>query len=571
MTIKAIDNYLEYGAPTADDRKILNRIQARHEAHENFVAGFDDRMNQAFLRIERVAKAEPTRLFGQNTPSCAFNRVIISRGVDDENGERIPGESLLTALISEESLSRMMLSTNREDNNVGLTLETALGEKLPPVTSFGRQTSDDLLENSIAESNAEKINKFKDLQARINKIDKKINRKTKEDLLGILAFLRPGDSDSDFLLRRHVENLSKDLVEYQTEAANAALNISDIIKDGERLKLLQGSEPDDCDITDPELARCNNPILDCAMEFYRPEEARIYRQAILFDLQDKLRKLFPDGIPLDVQVDDYHGKKMDNVLDRESIEPKTGKAMIEQAGLAADLNSEHQNRTRGLADGIGLTGMISRVRGGNVKDLHSSVPNAGDAYFTFRLSVGIQQTDFGNERIRQGGTIVELGLSGEDLMTAFRGTPDGKPVPCSLDHIVGRDIPRILREDEISRILDENKPGDDMVSGVRERDDLEDALYAATDIIRNGVSTMAQRQDLRDVLVQMEGALNKVIANENENISNRADLLTQEVESRARSSMDSINDYIRDKHGIDLSDFRSDRLVESSNDESLDR
>ena len=302
MSVDAINHYLKHYTPGTSEINVLHRLRDRQQAHKDFQDSFDSRMNQAFIRIERVTSARPVLLFGQHVPSYAFNRIAINRGTNDESGKRVPGDSLLTALVSEESLARLMLSTNTTGNKVALTLESALGETLPTVKRHTRKTSLELLKEKIYEIHETKVRLIQTLWDNISSRNKELTKKASAEYLSTLNVIRR--FDTDFLLEHHMEDLSDNLVQYRTEAANAALNIYDLLKDVERLKLLEGNEPDPADITDVKLARNSNPLLDYAMNLYHPNEVYIYRKAVLACLEDQLEKAFSGSL-------DYNPDKSD--------------------------------------------------------------------------------------------------------------------------------------------------------------------------------------------------------------------------------------------------------------------
>ena len=555
MLLNAINHYLKHHTPENSEIDILHRMCARQQAHKHFQDSFDDLMNQAFIRIERVTRAEPVLLFGQHMPSFAFNRISINRGTNDESGARIPGDSLLTALISEESLARLMLSTNRTNNRIALTLESALGEMLPTDKRHTRKTSNTLLEESIAENHKKRMLALYKLKTRINELDKAPGKKLSEDYIHVLDSIRR--IDTSFMLQRHSENLGNDMVQYRIEAANAALNIASLLKDAERLKLLEGPEPDPADIIDVELARNDNPLLDHAMTLYRPEEALICRKAVLFCLGDQINKAFPEGLDYDIEESDPQGQRLNRAMSRNDGNKVNFELLEKLAGLASTLGNSYSNETRAKADGYGLTASVSRVSGGNINDLHSSVPVTEHEQFSLRISAGIIEEDFGSEEIRESGTFLELGLSTEDLMTALRGHPTGDFTPCSLDWLGSRRINRISYKTELNREIDEAATADrsgspESITADYDRSRFECHLQDAKSILHNGARTAGERRRLKDLLTQAYDVMEKVLKDETDEILSRANRMNSHAGTMARSAMSSINDHVQKEHGVNL-------------------
>ena len=558
MLLDAINHYLKYYAPENSEIDVLHRMRARQQAHKVFQDSFDSQMNQAFIRIERVTSAEPVHLFGQHVPSYAFNRISVNRGMNDETGQRVPGNSLLTALISEESLARLMLSTNRTSNRIALTLESALGEMLPTDRRHTRKTSNTLLEERIDENHQKRILALFQLKTRINELDKAPGKKTSEEYIDVLDRIRR--TDTSFMLQRHSENLGNDMVQYRTEAANAALNIAGLLKDAERLKLLEGPEPDPADITDVEMARNGNPLLDHAMKLYRPEEALICRKAVLSWLEDQINKNFPEGLDYDLEESDPQGQRLNRLMNRNDGNKVNFELLGKLAGLASTLGNSHSNEDRAKADGYGLTASVSRVSGGNINNLHSSVPVTEHEQFSLRISTGIIEEDFGNEGIRESGTFLELGLSTEDLMTALRGHPTGDFTPCSLDWLESKRINRISYRTELNREIDEAATADrsdrpESGNADYDRSRFECYLRDAKSILREGSRTAVERRRLKGLLTQAYDIIENVLKDEADEIMARADRMNNHVGTMARSAMSSINDHVREEHGVNLALF----------------
>ena len=581
MLLNAINHYLKYHTPENSEIDVLHRMRARQQAHKDFQDSFDELMNQAFIRIERVTSAKPVLLFGQHVPSYAFNRISISRGMNDEKtGQRVPGDSLLTALISEESLARLMLSTNRTNNRIALTLESALGEMLPTDERHTRKTSNTLLEESIDENHKNRMLALYKLKTRVNELDKAPGKKLSEDYIHVLDKIRR--IDTSFMLQRHSENLGNDMVQYQTEAANVALNIASLLKDAERLKLLEGPEPDPADITDVELARNGNPLLDHAMELYRPEEALICRKAVLSYVGDQINKDFPEGLDYDIEVSDPQGKRLNRVINESDRNGVNFELLMKLVNLASTLGNSHSNETRTKADGYGLTASVSRVSGGNTNDLYSSVPVTEHDQFSLRISTGIIEENFGNQDIRESKTFVELGLSTEDLMMALRGHPTGEFTPCSLDWLGSKKINRISYKTELNREIDEaatadrSDRSDRSESGTADydRSEFEGLLQDAKTILRNGARTAGDRRELQDLLTRAYDVIGNVLKNEADEIISRADRMNSHARTRVRSAMSSFNDHVEKEHGVNLALFddsagQNGRLINEPENEEM--
>lgn len=94
----------------------------------------------AFAKLERVFTQNPTPLFGQDAPTLAYSRLSVWRGVE-ENGTYVPGELIFSTKMSEQAVTRMILSSNRGAQNIPTTME-AFGDLTLPPFSPGENMDD---------------------------------------------------------------------------------------------------------------------------------------------------------------------------------------------------------------------------------------------------------------------------------------------------------------------------------------------------------------------------------------------------------------------------------------------
>lgn len=552
MILEAINHYLRQGDPSDREREVLKTLGVRAASHRDFHASFPPDMNRGFMRIERVASARPVVLFGQNVPSYAYNRIVISRGAEGPEGKPVPGKTLMTALISEESLAQLMLSPNRSNKRIGLTAESFLGDVLPPRQGRGRRSSSDLLNEAIGGTSDRRIAAVKELQSVVNGLQKGIGKLARQEMAGILRQIA-AEGDAEFVLERHSENLQKDLVQYRVEAASAALSVSDILDDIDRTRLLGAPEPE-FDITDLELARNSNPMLDCAMMMYRPEEALLCQKVMKLYIEKALQEAFPEGINYHADIDDPHGQILRKAVpwgSKRDVDTKRLEAMV---SMSSTFGNPHTNRTRAIADGYGLTATSSYISGGDA-DLHSSFPAVGNGHFCLRFHVGLLSESFGNEDINEGHTFLELGMSPEDMMTALRGHPTGADIPCSLDRITGVSVPRPPFESEITRAISDRGDSPDYLSAKKA---LGATISEVREIILDGARTTADRRQLQTLVSLLDDHLSQFVTVEQDNISESADRMSREVASMARSAFALIDDHVQKKHGVSLASLAAD-------------
>lgn len=550
MLVKAIDYYLKIRDVPRLDRSLLRAVRERRLSHTAFLESLDPQANRGFLRIERVVSARPVTLFGQNAPSYAFNRISVSLGKDGPDGRRVPGKTLMSALISEESLAQLMLSPNRSNNKIALTSETYLGEALPPICDSGRQSSSRLLEDAISSTSGRRLGAAAELMRMTTGLDKPISKARALDMRHLLERVL-SDGDASFVLTRHAENLQKDLVQYRVEASSAALNIQEIAADLEQVRRL-GCEEQLPDIPDLEVARNSNPLLDSAMDLYRPEEALACRDAMRCYMAASIQKNFPEGLDYDVMRDDPHAKILRNSLTWDMRGKVNITHLEKMAAMISSFGNEHVNEVRQKVDGYGLTASCSHISGGGL-NLHSSFPTNDMGYFALRIHVGVLEESFGNEDIREGATFIELGLSPEDMMTALRGHPTGDDIPCSIDRLIGRGLPRVPHMTEIDRAIqhDGGAPG-----FLQARRSLQSLVSQASRIIESGAKKVADRRALEGLMPRIHEATEVLNAADAENIADRANDMNAQVRDMAREAISRIDEYVVEKHGISLTELQ---------------
>ena len=545
MLIKAIQSYLDKGHPSSEEVSILTRVHKRRKAHEDLFKSLDARANMGFLRIERVASSNPAYLFGQNVPSYAHNRIVVRLGEDAADGTRVPGRPVLSALISEESLAQLMLSPNRSSSRIGLTSEALLGDRLPARTGNGRRSSGDLLSEALKGAANRRLEAVNDLLAMVEGIDRGITKNRAEDMRHQLQKVL-SRHDGAFVLSRHLENLQKDLVQYRVEASSAALNIQGIADDVKRLQNLDAPQ-DDPDITNLELGRNTNPLLDCAMGLYRPEEALACQKAVQFHLAQEIEDTFPGEVDYDARVDDPYGRIIRRAIP--STYHETHLPHFEDmAILSSELGNSAKNTLREMTDGYSLTASCANISGG-ANDLHTSFPLTDEGYFALRFHSAVLDDNFGNEKIREGMTFLEIGLSREDMMTALRGHPSGEDIPCSIDRLAGRGVERVPQNSKIEAVIQTGGEGERLRGAY---DHLLKMLNESNGIIKSGARKVSERKYLRDLLSQVRDAVDVVNGIEAEDIGNRADFLNGEIRQKAEDALSDIDDYLMETQGISL-------------------
>lgn len=534
---------LNHHAKTADlgpdEKRILDRLLSRAQAQEDMIPQ-TVHASRGFMRIERVAQAKPVSLFGQSVGSFAHNRIVVHFGTEGDDGTTAPGAPLMTALISEESLAQLMMSPNRSNAHVALTAESWLGETMP--NWEGKKIRPDDLLDAAMEKTLRSRRRAADALKKMAADMKSGISKAKQQDMKILLDQVLAKGDAAFRLERHKDNLQRTLVQNRVEASTAALNLPGIARAAQEDPLsLEGGS----DITDPELARDRNGLLDAAMERYRLPEAELAYEATISYMRHILAQDHPDCTYVP-GPDDPHGQKLRNALrdeDRAAVKKLEG-----LASLAASLSNPHTNERRAAADGFALTASTAFIGGGEA-DLHSSFPATDGGYFTLRIETAHVENSFGNEKIRDGSRVVELGLSPEDMMTALRGHPTGADIPCSIDNVGGISLPRHKLESEIEAVIQSDPARGDVAEARRS---LETLISQANAIIQDGAKRAADRKELTDLIERIDLTMETFSEVELRDVQGRAGAMNHLVQEMNQGALKAINEYVLEHHGTEL-------------------
>ncbi len=543
---KILEHYVKTSEPDENQRRIIQRLRSRLDAHASILPE-TEHAGRGFLRIERVAKAEPVPLFGQNVPSFAHNRVVVCFGTEGDAGLTVSGAPLMSALISEESLAQLMLSPNRTNGHVALTAESWLGETMP-LWQGVKTRPDDLLDAAMSETLQARRDAVDALKEMASEGKGAISKARQQDMKHLLDRVM-SKGDAKFRLERHAENLQRILVQNRVEASTAALNLEGIARAARgEVSLLEGGS----DITNPSLARDKNGMLNAAMERFTPQEAQVAYLATLSYMGSILDEKHPD-ITYTPSSEDPHGQNIRAIL--RGVDPYEVKELERLASLAGHLGNPYVNEKRELTDGQCLTASCSFISGGS-EALHSSFPATDHGYFALRIETAYFENSFGNEKIRQGSTILELGLSPEDMMTALRGHPTGADIPCSIDHVAGIAVPRPKFPGDLEVIIKSDAVDPSVITA---RGELHQLVADASEMIAGGAKRVSDRQALGRMMEQIDLAMEEFSGVELRDVQSRADHMGALVNEMNRSALKSINDYVFDRHGCELPMINSSR------------
>lgn len=497
MKLQTIQRYIaEHRAELSADLErvaVLRRIVDAEKSRQR-AAGADPLLSQAFLRIERVASGVPVSLFGQPVPSRAFNRIeLIAGRTDPETGDRVPGETMLSVLASEETLTKLILRSNRGDPDIWLTGETLGGYDLGPFAPADRDDRaviDGKIED-VALKGPEGIDR---IIARVRAAKLPLSAKFTDQAARDLDVADQA-RDAEFYVGLHHEILSKKLVGMQVEAANTVLNASRIMQAAEQLRLAPPEEGKS--IFEPiEEVRLTNPLLNAAVDHYNAQEAEVLCDVMSWSLERLATRIGLDGYePLE---DDAHASRLRRMTVGLRSRDDFPEALGEAEELCRMLNlvkNPHILSARESGSAHMLTAAVSQVSGSR-DGLHSDYSRSGSDLVRMTISKAEVTDDFGRERVRERNQLVELHISPEEFMTALRGHPTGEPVRCRITWIHGQltpDAPYRNRYDAELEATDARAP-----DAARAR--VHAARKGVADLLAAGIRTKADRDGLIEAL-----------------------------------------------------------------------
>ncbi|MCE6972023.1 hypothetical protein [Cereibacter sphaeroides] len=533
-------------AQDPDKLAIVKRLVAKQTAEDRFIAA-DPKLSQAFVRIDRVFPGAPVSLFGQEVPSLAHNRISIHLGMDDpETGERVPGKSLLTVLLSEEALSNLMMNQNRGSTATWMTAESALGWPLGPFRAEAAGNPEHELSDRIAHLADAAMERLAALRQKAARNRLPWTKAAQDDLLRNLDLGRDA-RDVEFHLGRHLEVLQQRQVQAQVEAAHTALHIDSVLEARDRL-LLAPPDRIERDATEFAAERLANPMLDALIE-NRDEAER----ALLLEIVWHGLRRFLEAQGLEHPGTEFPGE---NGLAASLRMARASSEAIEEARnlcrLHVDLTNEHRQATRDGRSPWMLTGGISAVSGWQ-QGFHSDFSRQGSHFFTLTIEAAAPLEEHGLHRLRAFCEVVSLHLTAEDLMTVLRGHPSGGFTRCTLEHVFGRRIETAPYENRFDKRIGATATSDEGKLDAAQKE----AMARVRNCVAAGIRTADDRSQLVEALDALalvhETSLKRRAA---EARAAGADLSAM-VEEDIRGALETVMSQVTDRNGgKDRIDFR---------------
>lgn len=382
----------------------------------------DNPANHAGLaKIERVFSPTPVDLFGQEVGALSYNKLTISRSGSEEE--------LISLHLSDQALTNLMLLSNSGMHSIpGTTV--SLGSETLPAYKMGASEAD----RAFTERRDQVQNKFghifEGLAASLETATNAKNRKQAHLHLHRAREILNNNGELSFYLEQRMSDYGAKRVDLISEISQASYNADHILRSETPLL------PVPIDL-DPAKSRRHNPMMNALLAHWTKEEQEAV--AILTGLEIERIHLEHDIDISDILADSgqlassqsFRGMSKECRSDLENI-----RGIVNASMNTNVLKGNARRRPHQL--GLSLT-----RRPGNREIAHSSLPGRSDDIFALSIGAAYHEDDFGSTSIRGSSqAIIEIEMTGDDLMMLFRGNISGAPVPCLLNNIAG--VPKHL-------------------------------------------------------------------------------------------------------------------------------
>ncbi|MFG6082225.1 hypothetical protein ACEUZ9_002869 [Paracoccus litorisediminis] len=550
MIVDIIRDYVRaHAVEIRQDPAMLQDLSRVLNAERSKVAmlASDPKMGQAFVRLERVASAEPVMLFGQPVPSRAFNRLSISFGRDDEvTGERERGDVFFTGLISEHSLTSLMMNQNRGETDAYVTAETAMGWDLGPFEAVKHDPRDEFdmrIETAIDQDDATIETAISTLRA----ARLPVSKSSAQDIATMIDRLaRPGNIS--FHVGTLHEALSKRMVAIQLEASHTAQNITRILDARKQMRLAAPEPRRSRSEAEIDHERQSNPMLD-AMSGYDLRQSEALARVAEWALKEHAQAC---GIAeYDAKQPDPFARRFKSHLRGSSIPGAVEKAEL-LCRLHTDVTNEHRQVQRVETTPWMLMASATLVSGSQA-GMHSDFSRAASRIMRLTISRGHVTTDYGSPKLREVGDLITLELAPEEFLQLLRGHPTGDHVRCTMLRFAGEAIARVpytgRYDDELRRVEDASATAG--AGAIQER---KRGLLAR---LEAGIRTKDERDALVSDLVQLQDGISALRGERRSKASAAADSMEAMVGDDLSRNMVAVMESL----GLDAVDEETSRIL----------
>lgn len=528
-----------------EQRSIVSEFIRRRHAEHDFA--FPEDMStleaqSAFILFERVFCEQPVYLFGQDVPSLAHTMIRIFRArFDGPEGEMVPDEEIFAARISEKTLSRAMLSTNQGDAGNPLTPTRLGGYTLPPFEPGENSTE--------RASRLLRAEHDQNIQGRLNNARQQVGpgltkpNAALKDAVTDLGYAVRDLLSGSYEVKSHLKNMGEIRNQALTEAAHAALHSQKVAAAlSSATPLLPSGEAK----FHEEVAR-EHPLANFALD-PMPED---YREALRVLMIAELRDISQQCPNIAAHIHTKDG--------REYMQFRGGgRELSEMVGYGAPegvrehveriyslwnhaFNSSIEESRRQYRMDQATLNVVQRS--GDADYIHTSLPADDGSYFSLSFHSGYHDDSFGRARIRsRHAPLIEIEIVAQDLMTALRGHPEGRPVPCSIRQVAGvakKPAPR-----PHTALLQDIDDVDGRIAGSPEAEALRKALSDLQALANAKRSGAKWREELEDALERFEQCIRATAQRAEGEIDDCKSRVDDEVIAGAQAMLQDISAYL---------------------------
>lgn len=508
MVAKLIAEHKDKLAPEL--QQTANKFLAKKKAIDTAIS--ENNLSHCVIQIEQVRMDKPATLFGQSAKSLSCNRINVYTGkYSKERHEFMPDKHVLSALLSERSLSNMLLNTARSAPEP-ITFTKALGSDIQPIQSQRTNTIDQVKRElkDLMDSRLGKINNAIEAVSESIQARNAMEKRKKEYIYGAINSATNVQEDTLFYLKRLREGLSSDVSDIRTEVTNVMQiqNSNHVTK----LELPSPTQAED---------QHENAVKSSILGYYTEEEERMIKAVCDMELS-KIAK--DNGFEYTEDLYDAPAKNFVMKLPFNAREEKKHVAKV--CFMRNDVtNVSILESRRNLTLQNGCIN-ISRING-RCDEVFSEYETDVDAYFEIYISSAISESFYGNHSIREAEPLITIRITQDDLLNAIRGNFNNGNTPCTIARFCKENVPfKKDYKDSASKIIEE--------SGI---DVADEALINLAKEVINEVEALKGSQKKKESLIASLEKLKMSIIADNEKIQDKFASVSKEFTEQVFSNL----------------------------------
>lgn len=487
-----------------------------------------------FILFERAFEARPVNMYGQDVPSLAHTIVRVFRAKkDDASNVYEVGEQIFAARISEKALTEAMLNSDMGSQGAPLTVMN-LGDFQVPERATQNHAADigsEQYRNEHAQRRQVCIN---DVTQVLSQSPERSSKPLREAAHSLSLFATYA-ADSTFELQQHLLVMSRYRNQALTEAANAALHVEKV-----RLALSAVAQPKQIvdEVTPHDVYQ--HAMLNTMMDPITLECSNAARKLLVAELK-AIAQDNPDILHWINTVDGIEVIDFPNPRDRSvAVKKANAKTSIDTiANIWNDMFNPSLQEDRQKFNPSQASLSVGR-RSGSSENVHSSLPGGNESTFQLTICPSITNYRFGVPYLESSSAaLIELEITGQDLMTALRGHPGGLPLPCSLSRVAGYYRARAARP--VHQVTEEINQTADALRSSSQVQSVNDNLKRFNDLVNSKRSGKAWLNEIQIALEDLDQSLILLANFANQNTDDGKADINNHVAQSARQMLGEIS------------------------------